>query len=84
MVFYFYAQEYIGNFSFRNLFVFILREPQKSFSYYTQGRAMKNSMLFMENGQFIEVDDQAKKKSITLFKSYQYNLREILNSERKI
>ena len=41
-------------------------------------------MLIMENGQFIEVDDQAKKKSITLFKSYQYNLREILNSERKI
>ena len=62
MVFYFYVQEYIGNFSFRNLFLLTLREPQKSFSYYIQEGSIKNNMLFMENGQLIEVDDQAKKK----------------------
>lgn len=78
-----YAQEYIGNFSFRNLFVLDLREPQKSFSYYAQNGSIKNNMLFMENGERIEVDDQAKKNSITRFKSYQYDLREILNAERK-
>ena len=77
MVFYFYGQEYIVNFSFRNLFVLVLREPQKSFSYYEQNGSIKNNMLLMKNGKCIEIDVQTKKNSITRFKWYQYNLREI-------
>ena len=77
MVFYFYVQEYIGNFSFRNLFVLDLREPQKSFSYYIQEGSIKNNMLLMKNGKCIEIDIQTKKNSTTRFKWYQHNLREI-------
>ncbi len=78
-----YAQEYVGNFSFRSLFILDLRDPKKSYSYYAKSGSIKNNTLFLENGERIEIDDITKKNSITRFKNYQYDLREILNVEKK-
>lgn len=78
-----YAQKYAGNFSFRNVFILDLRDPEKSYSYCAKSGSIKNNTLFLEDGERIEIDNVAKKSSIARFRNYQYDLREILNVEKK-
>ncbi|MBR1734714.1 MAG: LptF/LptG family permease [Alphaproteobacteria bacterium] len=77
-----YAQEYVGNFSFRNLFILDLRNLSKSYSYYARSGSIRNNTLFLENGERIEIDNVSKKNSIIKFEAYQYDLKELLNVER--
>lgn len=78
-----YAGEYAGNYSFRNLFVLNLKEPGKTLSYYAKKGSIKNSILLMEDGECIETNNLTEKNSITRFKVYRYDLREILKIEKK-
>lgn len=78
-----YAKKYVGDFTFRDVFVLDLRDPTKTYSYYAQSGSIKRNLLLMRNGERIELDKETKKNSITKFDSYQYDLKSILNVKRK-
>lgn len=78
-----YAKKYVGDFTFRDIFVLDLRDPVKIYSYYAQSGSIKRNMLFMKNGERIELDKSTRRNSITKFDSYQYDLKAILNIKRK-
>jgi lipopolysaccharide export system permease protein len=78
-----YAQEYIGNFFFRNIFIVDSRSKNKSCSYFSRSGSIRKNMLTLTDGERIEVDVASKKSSVTRFKSYQYDLKEILNNIKR-
>lgn len=78
-----YAKKYLGDFTFKDVFVLDLRDSEKKYSYYAQTGSIRNNMLLMRSGERIEIDEKSHKNSITKFDSYQYDLKEILKEKRK-
>lgn len=78
-----YAQEYVGDFCFKNIFIIDLRNTSKSYSYFAKSGAMRNSVLYLTDGERIEIDNNAQKNSITNFKSYRYDLKEVLGDAKR-
>jgi lipopolysaccharide export system permease protein len=79
-----YAQRYMGNFLFENIYIVDSRTPRKISTYYAKSGTIVNNTLVLSNGEQIEIDEVSKKKSLTKFQTYQYNLNEILNNIRGI
>ncbi|GHU11821.1 hypothetical protein FACS189449_04080 [Alphaproteobacteria bacterium] len=78
-----YAQQYRGNFSFGNIYIIDSRNESKTCSYYAKSGTIRNSMLLLIDGERIEMDKIENKHSIVKFKSYQYNLKNILTNSKK-
>ena len=78
-----YAQGYIGDFSFGNLFVVDARNPENVFSYFAESGTIRDNILFLANGERVEVDFVNHKNSIMHFKSYSHDLKEILGMEKR-
>jgi lipopolysaccharide export system permease protein len=78
-----YAQEYIGNFFFKNIFIVDSKNSSKSYAYFAKTGTIKNNMLILTDGERIEINDESNRNSITNFKLYQYNLNEILDNVKK-
>jgi lipopolysaccharide export system permease protein len=77
-----YAQEYAGNFFFKNLFITDARNPEKTHSYFARSGTIRNNVLMLTEGERIEIDFTNHKNSIMRFKSYNYDLKEILKAKR--
>lgn len=78
-----YAQEYIGDFCFKNILIMDLRNINKSYSYFAKNGVIKNSILYLTEGERIEIDNISQTNSITNFKTYRYDLKEVLGDVRK-
>lgn len=79
-----YAQKYLGDLYFGNIFIIDARLEKKIDSFHAKIGTIKNNMLFLFNGERIEIDFANNKNSITSFKKYQCDLNEILKIEKKI
>jgi lipopolysaccharide export LptBFGC system permease protein LptF len=78
-----YAQHYQGNLFFGNIFIIDSRNPEKVCSYFASIGTIKNNILMLKDGERIEIDRNIARNSITKFKSYKYNLTEIIDASRK-
>ena len=78
-----YAQNYSGNLSFKNIFIIDSRVSDKSSAYFAKSGIIKNNVLYLNDGERIETDYTSQRSSIMNFASYNYDLKQILNSERK-
>jgi lipopolysaccharide export system permease protein len=77
-----YAQRYGGNFQFENIYIVDSRTPRKISAYYAKSGTIVNNKLVLSDGEQIEIDKIGRKKSLTKFQTYQYNLSEMLNNVR--
>lgn len=78
-----YAQNYSGNLSFKNIFIIDSRIPNKSSAYFAKFGTIKNNVLYLNDGERIEMDYASQRSSVMNFASYNYDLKQILNSEKK-
>jgi lipopolysaccharide export system permease protein len=78
-----YAQSYLGSLFFGNIFIIDGRNPGKTYSYFASIGTIRNNILILEDGERIEIDNNLARNSLTKFKSYRYNLAEIINASRK-
>ncbi|MDR2766269.1 MAG: LptF/LptG family permease [Holosporaceae bacterium] len=78
-----YAQEYLGDFYFRNIFIVDTRNPEKTYSYYADTGTIRNNILMLAHGERIEVDFRERRNSVVKFQFYNYDLREILKVESR-
>lgn len=74
-----YAQRYFGNFVFGNVFIIDTREPGKTYTLFAKKGSIDDNILSLSDGERIEICFNDRKNSITQFKSYIYNLRDIFN-----
>jgi lipopolysaccharide export system permease protein len=79
-----YAQKYNGDFCFGNLFIIDARNPHKTYTYFAKEGMICNNILTLTEGERFEIDFINHANSVMGFKSYSYDLREILKMERKI
>ena len=75
-----YAQKYVGDFSFENLLIVDSRNSQKTYSYFAKSGSISSNVLYLTNGERIEIDSANKRSSVIKFDSYQYDLSEILSN----
>jgi lipopolysaccharide export system permease protein len=78
-----YAQKYMGDFYFGNLFVIDARNPLNVLSYSAESGTIQDNVLILKRGERIEIDFINHKNSIMYFELYNCNLREILKIEKK-
>jgi lipopolysaccharide export system permease protein len=78
-----YAQKYLGNLSFANIFLIDARNPGKMCHHFAREGMVKNNVLVLTDGERVEVDFVGRQNSVMTFQSYNYNLREILKEEQK-
>jgi lipopolysaccharide export LptBFGC system permease protein LptF len=78
-----YAQEYIGDFYFGNLFVIDARNPLNILSYFAERGTIQDNVLILKRGERIEIDFINHKNSIVYFELYNCNLKEILKIEKR-
>lgn len=78
-----YAQKYLGNFFYENLFIIDTRNSNKICSYFAERGIIQNNILTLTNGERVEVDFSHHKNSIMRFQSYNYDLEDILKTEKK-
>jgi len=80
-----YAQQYMGDFFFGNLFVIDNRTPDKVYSYSAESGTILNNVLVLTKGERIEIDFKSHKNSVVYFQSHNYDLSGILSfTERQI
>jgi lipopolysaccharide export LptBFGC system permease protein LptF len=75
-----YAQHYRGNFLFENIHIVDSRTARKISAYYAKFGSIVNNVLALSDGEQVEIDEIAQKKSLTKFQTYQCNLNEILSN----
>lgn len=73
-----YAQEYLGDLLFKNIFIVDMRIPNKSLTLFARIGSIENNILSLRGGEKVEVDFKTHKNSFTKFASYSYDLREII------
>jgi lipopolysaccharide export system permease protein len=78
-----YAQKYNGDFSFGNLFIVDARNSDKTYTYFAKEGAIRDNILILTEGERIEIDFTDHSDSVMHFRSYSYDLREILKAEKK-
>ena len=78
-----YAQEYLGDLIFKNIFIVDTRIPNKSFTLFAALGSIENNILALQAGERVEVDFVTHKNSVTEFISYSYDLKEIISFERQ-
>lgn len=78
-----YAQRYMGDFSFENLFIIDVRNPGNTYSYFAESGKIQDNTLILMDGERIEVDFINHKNSIMHFKLYNYDLKKVLKIEKK-
>jgi lipopolysaccharide export system permease protein len=78
-----YAQKYLGNFFYENLFIIDTRNSEKICSYFAESGIIQNNILALTNGERIEIDFLHHKNSIMRFQSYNYDLKDILKTGKK-
>lgn len=74
-----YAQKYYGNCVFGNIFIIDTRENEKTYTLFATKGAISDNILTLSNGERVEVKFSDHKNSVTRFRSYVYNLKEILD-----
>lgn len=77
-----YSQKYIGNFSFENLIIVDSRVPNKTYTYFAKNGSINKNVLFLLEGERIEIDNITGKNSIIKFETYRYDLMEILKAKK--
>jgi lipopolysaccharide export LptBFGC system permease protein LptF len=78
-----YAKKYKGDFSFGNLFIIDARNSDKTYTYFAKEGAIRDNVLVLTEGERIEIDFTDHSDSVMHFRSYSYDLREILKAEKK-
>jgi lipopolysaccharide export system permease protein len=78
-----YAQKYIGDFFFGNLFIVDARNSEKVYSYFAKSGTIKDNILILTNGERIEVDFLTRQNSVMHFQSYHCDLKKILKVQKK-
>jgi lipopolysaccharide export system permease protein len=78
-----YAQKYLGDMSFENLFVMDARNPDKICHYFAQRGMIADNILILTMGECVEIDFLKHKNSMMRFQLHNYDLRNIIESERK-
>jgi lipopolysaccharide export LptBFGC system permease protein LptF len=73
-----YAQEYMGDFYFGNLFVIDARNPSNVLSYFAESGTIQDNVLILKKGERIGIDFINHENSVMYFESYNCNLKEIL------
>ncbi len=76
-----YAQKYLGDFFFGNIFVIDSRNPLKGYTFFSKLGTISNNTLSLTDGERIEIDYQTHKSAVTTFSSYTYNLRDIIQTQ---
>ena len=72
-----YAHQYLGDFTFKNIFVIDTRETHKTHSMFAQFGTIKNNTLILKNGERLEVNYANHKNSTARFNYYSYDLKGI-------
>ncbi len=78
-----YAQHYSGNLNFQNIFIVDSRISNKKSAYFAKSCLIKNNTLYLNNGERIEIDSVSQRSSTMSFASYNYDLKQIFNSEKR-
>ncbi|MDR1375435.1 MAG: LptF/LptG family permease [Holosporaceae bacterium] len=74
-----YAQEYIGDLYFRDIFIVDVRNPEKTYTYYARRGTIRNNILLLIKGERIEIELKTHRDSIMQFQSYNCDLKEVLS-----
>lgn len=73
-----YAQKYYGDLLFGDIFIIDTRKENETCTLYAERGSIEDNNLFLINGERLETNFENQKNSSTTFKSYSYNLKEII------
>ncbi len=73
-----YAQQYLGDLFFGNIFIVDSRNPKKTCTLFAKLGSINNNILTLKDGERIEINFQTHNNSSANFETYVYNLKEII------
>jgi lipopolysaccharide export system permease protein len=78
-----YAQKYVGDLCFENLFLADTRNQDKICGCFAASGIIRDNVLILTEGERTEIDFKNRKNSVIKFRSHNYDLKEILKIEKK-
>jgi lipopolysaccharide export system permease protein len=78
-----YANRYVGNLYFMDVFIIDARNADKTYAYFAKSGTIRNNILMLVHGERIDIDFETHKNSLLYFKAYNCNLKEIFQTENR-
>lgn len=78
-----YAQKYVENSGFRNIFIVDNREPAKVSTFFARRGVLHGSAFVLHDGERIEIDRVSKRDNVATFRTYRCDLHDFFQVSRK-